>query len=118
MPLISPLRQENSSNFAMALKKDDSKTAQMKARGSKSSTTTNTGLSASGLTTQSKAKATAETLARTSLLSKPTPIFGLNLSKTSTISSNLLEDKGETAVLGAKDATTMLEEAYSKPSVP
>ena len=54
----------------MAPKKDDSKAAQMKAGGSKSSATTNTGLGvqSSGPTTRNKATAAAETLARTLLL--------------------------------------------------
>ncbi|GFY96851.1 hypothetical protein Acr_11g0011570 [Actinidia rufa] len=104
----------------MAPKKDDSKAAQMKDGGSKSSATTNTGPGAqsSGPTTRSKAKAAAETLARTSLLPKSIPVFGLNLPKASTISSNILEGKGETAALGAKDTAAMLEEEFSKPSVP
>ncbi|GFS35682.1 hypothetical protein Acr_00g0041460 [Actinidia rufa] len=40
--IISPLRQENSSNFIMAPKKDDFKAAQIKVGGSKSLATTNT----------------------------------------------------------------------------
>ena len=55
----------------------------MKAGGSKSSATTNTGLGAqsSGPTTQSKAKAAVETLARTVLLPKPIPVFWFKFTK-------------------------------------
>ena len=76
----------------MTPKKDDSEAAQMKAEGSKSSATTNTGPSdqSFGLTTQIKAKATVAMLAQTSLLLKPTLIFCSNLPKTSIIFSNLL----------------------------
>ncbi|GFS31041.1 hypothetical protein Acr_00g0015320 [Actinidia rufa] len=104
----------------MAPKEDNSKAAQMKAGGSKSSATTNTGpgTQSSSPTTRSKAKAVVETLAQTSLLPKLTPVFGSNLPKTSTIFPNLQEGKGETVTLGAKDTAVMLEEAFSKPSVP
>ncbi|GFZ14419.1 hypothetical protein Acr_24g0006090 [Actinidia rufa] len=99
---------------------DDSKATPMKTGGSKSSATTNTGpgTQSSGPTTRSKAKAAVETLAPTSLLPKSTPVFGSNLPKTSTIFPNLQEGKGETTTLEAKDAAAMLEEAFSKPSVP
>ena len=120
LPLISFLRQANLNNFAIAPKKDDSKAAQMKAGGSKSSATTNTGpgTQSSDPTTLSKTKATAEILAQTSLLPKLILVFGSNLPKTSTIFSNLLEGKGETAALGAKDTTTILEKVFLKPSMP
>ncbi|GFZ19590.1 hypothetical protein Acr_28g0002950 [Actinidia rufa] len=104
----------------MAPKNDDSKVAQMKAGGSKSSVTTYTGPSTQsfGPTTQSKAKAAAEMLASTSLLPKPIPVFGLNLPKISIISSNLFKGKGEVTALGSKKIAAMLEEAFSKSFIP
>ena len=73
----------------MAPKKDDSKAAQMKVGGSKSSATTNTGPGSQSFspTTRSKAKADVEMLTRTLLLPKSIPVFGSNLPKISTIFS-------------------------------
>ncbi|GFY91094.1 hypothetical protein Acr_07g0012900 [Actinidia rufa] len=92
----------------------------MKAGGSKSSAITKTGPGAQsfGPTTRSKAKAVAEMLAPTSILPKSILGFCSNLPKTSTIFSNLLEGKGETAALGAKDTAAMLEEAFSQLFMP